>query len=112
MTGLNPGFSQFVLGASPMDTFGQFGLSVPSASVLANPWWMPQLSSGLGGMAGMGQIGGAAGALNDMFTYRPEGQSEFGGFASGAMKGALAGSMWSPWGAAVGGLLGGFAGKR
>ena len=106
----NP-YGQMGIGAAPTNSFSSIGLGASGAATAA-PWYMPQLSSGMGGMAGMGQIAGATGTLNNMFTYRNPNQSATGGFMSGALQGATAGSMFGWPGALAGAAIGGFSGKK
>lgn len=72
----------------------------------------PQLSEWGGGVGGQAQLMGAGNTLNDMFTYRDPNQSAVAGGLKGALGGASAGSMFGPWGAAIGGGLGALSGAK
>jgi len=120
------GWEQIGLGMGGYDPLASVGIGAsPAAGATAGmglsgltglssaPWYMPQLSEAMGGMAGMGQMMAIPGVLNNMFTYRPEDQSATAGGIQGALQGALAGSMWGwPWGPIAGGTAGLVSGKK
>lgn len=79
---------------------------------LGNYFSSPKLSDWGGGVGGQAQMWGAGNTLDNMFTYRDEGTSALAGGAKGALSGASAGSMFGPWGAAIGGGLGALSGAK